>query len=69
MANLPMIDSCPSDIMFDDKLDNQPIHHTCSGLSNNVGFDPWCFCCSFKKSDENKNNGLRNKRNKQFKIA
>jgi hypothetical protein len=35
-----MIDGCRSDIMFDDKPDNQPIHHTNSGLSNDVGLDP-----------------------------
>jgi hypothetical protein len=40
MANLPMIDGCRSDNMFDDKPDNQPVHYTKSGLSNDVGLDP-----------------------------
>jgi hypothetical protein len=34
---------CRSDIMFDDKPDNQPIHYKDSGLPNDVGLDPWCF--------------------------
>jgi hypothetical protein len=41
MADLLMIDSCHSDIMFDDKPDNQLIHYIyIEELSNDVGYDP-----------------------------
>jgi hypothetical protein len=40
MADLPMIDGCRRDIMFDDKPENQQIHYMNSGLSNDVGLDP-----------------------------
>jgi hypothetical protein len=39
MANLLMIDGCRSDKMFDDTPDNQPVHYTKCGLSNDVGLD------------------------------
>jgi hypothetical protein len=40
MADLPMIDGCRSDQMFDHKPDNQPENYAKSGLSNDVGLDP-----------------------------
>jgi hypothetical protein len=39
MADLPMIDGCRSDKTFDDKPDNQPIHYTKRGLSNDISLD------------------------------
>jgi hypothetical protein len=34
-----MIDGCRSYNMFNDEPDNQPLHYTKSGLSNDVGLD------------------------------
>jgi hypothetical protein len=57
MADLLMIDGCPSDQMFDDKPDNQPIHYTKHGLSNDVGLDPWSFFVVSKLHTETKKLG------------
>jgi hypothetical protein len=51
-----MIDGCRSDNMFDDKADNQPIHHTKNGrYSNDVGLDPLWFVVVSKFQTEQKN--------------
>jgi hypothetical protein len=41
--------------MFDDKADNQPIHHTKNGRSNDVGIDPLWFVVVSKFRTEQKN--------------
>jgi hypothetical protein len=59
MADLPMFDGCRSDNMFDDKPDNQPVYYTKSGLSNDVGLDPWWFFVVSKFQTETKKWGAQ----------
>jgi hypothetical protein len=63
-----MIDGCRSYNMFDDKPDNQPLHYTKSGLSNDVGLD-LLWSVVFSKFQTEKKIWVRNQRNKKCIIA
>jgi hypothetical protein len=69
MVDLPLIDGCCIDKIFDDKPDNQPIHYAKRGLSNDVGLDLWRVFVVSKFQRWKQINGACNKRNKKFIIA